>query len=291
MTTGVSERTGVVLRATAERLRVAGIATARQDAELLLARVAGTSRLALHLEPGRPLDPEVLDRLEGLIARRTGHEPLQYLLGEAEFLGVSLAVGPGVFIPRPETETLVDRALRGLGHAAATAVDLCAGSGAVACALAVRRPALAVWAVELSRAAAGWARGNVRRLGLTDRVRVLEGDLARPLEGRGLEGRCDLVVANPPYIRSSALAGLPAEVRDFEPALALDGGPDGLATVRRILEQAPRFVRPGGRVLLEVGEDHAAPLGAVLAGSPRYGRPRFHRDLLDCERVLEVEVS
>ena len=136
MITLVGERTGPVLRATSERLRTACIATARQDAELLLARVTGRSRLELHLEPERSVDPAALDRLEALVRRRVCHEPLQYILGEAEFHGLRVAVGPGVFIPRPETELLVERALAVSGDAARTAVDLCTGSGAVACALA-----------------------------------------------------------------------------------------------------------------------------------------------------------
>jgi release factor glutamine methyltransferase len=286
----VGKRTGPVLRATSERLRTACIATAQQDAELLLARVTGTSRLELHLEPERLVDRAALDHLEALVRRRVCHEPLQYILGETEFHGLRVAVGPGVFIPRPETELLVERALAVSGDAARTAVDLCTGSGAVACALAAGRPALAVWAVELSPDAAAWARRNVSRLGLGDRVRVLEGDLVAALEGRGLERRCDLVVGNPPYIPRPALGGLPAEVRAFEPELALDGGPDGLVTIARILREAPRFLRADGRVLLEVGEGHAAPLREALATDPRYDTPRFYRDLLGDERILEVGV-
>jgi release factor glutamine methyltransferase len=280
---------GAVLRETAGRLRAARVATARQDAELLVARATGSSRLALIVEPAQPVGLEALERLAALVARRAHHEPLQYILGETEFRGLRLAVGPGVFIPRPETELLVERALARLGEAAATAIDLCAGSGAVACALAAARPALAVWAVELCQAAAAWARRNVVQLGLGDRVRVLDGDLFAPLD-RGLEGRCDLLVANPPYLRRSALGELPEEVRAFEPAPALDGGPDGLAVVTRILRQAPRFVRPGGRVLLEVGHDQAGRLRQTLGADPRYAPPGFHRDLLGHERILEVEV-
>jgi release factor glutamine methyltransferase len=281
---------GGVLRATTERLRAARLQTARQDAELLLARVTGTSRLALTIEPARPVEPEALAHLEALVARRAHHEPLQYILGEADFRGLRLAVGPGVFIPRPETELLVERALALLGEAAATVVEVCAGSGAVACALAAERPALAVWAVELCFPAATWARRNVARLGLADRVRVLDGDLLAPLAGLALERRCDCLVANPPYLRRSALGALPDEVRAFEPATALDGGPDGLALIARILREAPRFVRPGGRVLLEVGDDHAGALRETLGSDARYGRPCFHRDLAGHERILEIEV-
>jgi len=282
-------RVGAVLREAIARLRAADIATARQDAELLLAHVLGATRLALHLDAARAVPPEALRRLETLLDRRAGHEPLQYLLGSEELGGVRLAVGPGVFVPRPETELLVERAVALCPAAPALAVDLCTGSGAIACALARRRPGCAVWAVELDPAAARWARANVEALGLTGRVRVVEGDLFAPVAA--LAGRVDVLVSNPPYIARDALAGLPAEVRDWEPTLALDGGPDGLAVIERILAGAAGVVRPGGAVLLEVGHDHAPALRARLAADPRYGVPVFHRDLLGYERLLEVPVA
>ncbi|HEV8674291.1 MAG TPA: peptide chain release factor N(5)-glutamine methyltransferase [Methylomirabilota bacterium] len=284
----LTARIGPVLREAAARLRSAGIATARQDAELLLARVLETTRLALHLEPTRQLPAEALAGLEALIARRASHEPLQYLLGAEDFGGVRLAVGPGVFIPRPETELLVERAVARCPEAGLV-LDLCAGSGAVACAVAARRTDVTVWAVELAAEAAGWARANVGRLGLADHITVLEGDLFAPVAARA--ERWDLVVANPPYIARTALASLPAEVRDWEPALALDGGPDGLALIDRILDGGPAFVRPGGAVLLEIGHDHADRLRRRLAGDARYGPPLFCRDFLGYERVLEVTIA
>ena len=283
-------RVGPVLRNAMVRLLAAGLATARQDAEMLLAHVLDAPRVALLLDPGRPVGARALARAEALLARRAGHEPLQYILGGEKFRGLRIAVGPGVFIPRPETELLVERALAVCPEGAAVALDLCAGSGVVACGLARERPRLVVWAVELSPQAAAWGRINVERLGVADRVRVLEGDLFGPLAGRGLERACDLVVANPPYIARPALAALPEEVRDWEPVLALDGGPDGVSVIGRILTVAPAFARPGGRVLLEIGHDHASRLRAHLAGDARYGPPAFHRDLLGHERVLELEV-
>jgi release factor glutamine methyltransferase len=282
-------RVGQVLRDAVARLRAAGLATARQDAELLLARVLGTTRLALHLEPARSVAADALVALEPLLARRAGHEPLQYVLGGEEFAGVRLSVGPGVFVPRPETELLVERAVAVCPAGPALVLEPCTGSGAVACALAVRRPECAVWAVELSPAAARWARANVEAVGVAGRVRVVEGDLFAPVAH--LAERADLVVANPPYIARAALPGLPGEVRDWEPALALDGGPDGLAVIHRILAAAPRLLRRGGAVLLEIGHDHADRLRAHLAADPRYDRPLFHRDLLGYERVLEVRLT
>ncbi len=286
-----ARRTGPVLQATANRLRAAGVATARQDAELLLARVFDTTRLALHLAPERELGADTLSGLEALVARRMRHEPLQYILGSADFLGFRLAVGPGVFIPRPETELLVERAALVCPEGPALALDLCAGSAAVACGLAIRRPALRLVAVELSWQAARWARMNVARLGLTDRVTILQGDLEAPSGSEGLEGRCELVVANPPYISRTHLGDLPEEVRVWEPEIALDGGPEGLAVITRILRVAPVLLRSRGRLLLEIGHDHATALRARLSEDPRYGVAAFHRDLLGYERVLDVQVN
>lgn len=282
-------RVGRVLREAVERIEAAGIATARQDAELLVARVAGTTRLALHLGPTRELAPEPLARLHELLARRCRGEPLQYILGEADFGGLALVVGPGVFIPRPETELLVERAL---AHAPATgaAVDLGTGSGAVACALAVRRPGLRVWATELDPRAAAWARRNVARLGLGGRVTVLDGDLFAPLAEARAPAAFDVVVSNPPYIATDGLPTLPEEVRSHEPAAALDGGSGGLDVIRRILAAAPAWLRRGGRLCLEVGHDHADPLRAWLGADARYGPPAFQRDFRGHERTLDVAV-
>jgi release factor glutamine methyltransferase len=284
------ESVGGLLRRAEARLRAAGIATARQDAEILLARALGATRLALHVEPGRPVEPAARARLEDLLARRGRWEPLQYIVGEEEFLGLTFAVGPGVFVPRPETALLVERAVAAAPEGPGLALDLGAGSAAVACALAARRPALAVVTVELSPEAAAWARRNVRGLGLEARVTVLEGDLFAPIAPLGLARRCDLVVANPPYIPGPALSGLPEEVRAWEPVLALDGGADGLALIGRILDEAPGFVRPGGRVLLELGHDQAPRVRGRVEADPRYGAAAVHRDLRGHERVLEAEV-
>jgi release factor glutamine methyltransferase len=281
--------TRAALREATARLEGAGLATARQDAEALLARVLGTTRLDLHLEPDRPLRPPELATFTALLGRRAAHEPLQYLLGEVEFAGLTLRVGPGVFVPRPETEELVGEALALLDGGASRAVDLGAGSGAIACVLAARRPALRVFAVERSIGALAWARDNVRRLGLAERIAVLPGDLWTPLAGRGLEGACDLVVANPPYLPSPVIPGLPEEVRAWEPRTALDGGPDGLAVVARIVAGAPAWLRPGGRLLVEIGADQGAAVRRLAAADPRYGPATIWRDFAGRERGLFVE--
>lgn len=278
-----------LLRAATARLRAAGIATARQDAEALLAHVLGTTRLGLYLEPRwRAVPAAAAVAFEALVARRARQEPFQYLVGAAEFCGLRLAVGPGVFIPRPETEGLVEHALAGAPEGPAAVLDLGTGSGAVACALAVRRPAWAVWAVEQAPAAVAWARTNVRQLGLAGRVRVVEGDLFAPLAGLGLEGTVTLIVANPPYLAAGVLPTLPAEIREWEPRGALDGGEDGLALVRRVVAAAPPWLRPGGRLLVEIGEEQEAAVRALAAADGRYGPTVVHPDFRGAPRVLEA---
>lgn len=277
-----------VLRAASERLAAAGIATARPDVEALLARALGTTRLSLYTE-GRTAVPGVAHgAFEALLARRARHEPIQYLLGEAEFCGHALTVGPGVFIPRLETEELVGRAAALGAAGAATVVDLCTGSGAIACALAARRPAWHVWAVDTAPRALACARANVARLGLGARVRVLDGDLFAPLTAHLAAGEVDLVVANPPYLATPGLPDLPVEVRDWEPRAALDGGVDGLAVVRRLLREAPAWLRPGGRAVVEIGEEHGPAVAALAGADPRYADVTVHRDFRGQVRIVEA---
>jgi release factor glutamine methyltransferase len=276
-----------VLRAAEERLGAAGLATPRPDAEALLARALGTARLGLYTGDRAPVPGAGLATFEMLLSRRLRHEPIQYLLGETEFCGLVLRVEPGVFIPRPETEELVDRALRLAPRDAATVLDLCTGSGAIACALAAQRPGWTVWAVERAAPALACARDNVDRLGLAGRVRVVEGDLFTPLAGRVPEGVA-LLVANPPYLDTAMLPALPVEVRGWEPREALDGGPDGLAVIRRLLREAPAWLRSGGVMLVEVGHAHGPAVVALATGDPRYATVRLHRDFRGQDRVLEV---
>jgi release factor glutamine methyltransferase len=276
------------LRAAGERLAGAGIATARQDAEALLARALGTTRLGLYTMGHVSVSSAAGAIFETLVVRRARHEPVQYLLGEAEFCGLVLELGPGVFIPRPETEALVERALVLRPPGAATVLDLGTGSGAIACALGRRRPEWTVWAVERSAPAADWARANVRRLGLDGRVRVLEGDLFGPLEGRVPAGAADLLVANPPYLATPVLPALPVEVRDWEPRAALDGGADGLDVIRRLVGGAPDWLRSEGGLLVEIGEDQGPAARALVRADARYAEAHVHRDFRGCERVLEA---
>jgi release factor glutamine methyltransferase len=224
-------------------------------------------------------------RFRTLVDRRAAHEPVQHLLGYEEFRGLRIAVTPDVLIPRQETESLVERALELLAdRAGALVADIGTGSGAIACALGAARPDLEVLAVDQSLGALAVASDNVRSLGLASRVRLLAGDLFGPLAS--LAGSLDMVIANPPYVPTELIATLPEEVARFEPHLALDGGPDGMRVLRRIIAQAPRFLRPGAWLLMEIGEEQAGPLASLMAAEG-FSRIGARRDLRDVERYIE----
>jgi release factor glutamine methyltransferase len=185
-------------------------------------------------------------------------------LGHEDFYGLRLTVSPSVLIPRPETEGLVEWALDRLpADREAIAADVGTGSGAIACAIATARPAITVLAVDRSPAALDIARDNVGRLGLTGRVVLLEGDLVEPMLERG--ARVDLLVANLPYVPGWSIETLAVEVARHEPRIALDGGPDGMAVLRRLIDRAPDALRPPGAVLLEIGPGQSGALAAHLA--------------------------
>jgi len=254
------ERVRALLAEGVRTLRAAGLATARQDAEWLLAAELGVGRLDLYTEPPA-VGAAAARRYAAALARRAAHEPLQHLLGWEEFRGLRFSVGPAVLIPRPETELLVEWALEFMPRGA-TVCDLGTGSGCVAAAIAAARPDVRVLAVELSAAARAVAARNLAALGLADRVTVLDGDLFEPLARWA--GAVDLIVANPPYIPTGALPALPAEVRAWEPRGALDGGPDGMAVSRRIIAGAPGVLARGGALAVEIGEGQAPPLAATM---------------------------
>jgi release factor glutamine methyltransferase len=267
------------------RLALAGLDCARQDALRLMAHALGTDRLAVYVEPRRAVDARAAACFRALVNRRVAHEPVQHILGFEEFRGLRIEVTPDVLIPRPETEGLVERALELLAdHPGALVADIGTGSGAIACALAAARPDLEVLAVEQSLGALAVASDNVRALGLASRVRLLAGDLLGPLASLG--GSLDMVVANPPYLPSGIIAGLPVEVERFEPRLALDGGPDGMRVLRRIIAEAPRYLRPGAWLLMEIGEEQAGPLASLMAAEG-FSRIGARRDLRDVERYIE----
>jgi release factor glutamine methyltransferase len=259
-----------------------GIDTPRLDAELLLAHVLKAKRLELYMDMDRPLQSAEVDAYRELVRRRAQREPVAYITGRREFYGRDLEVSPAVLVPRPDTETLVDRVLELLpDDAEGTVVDVGTGSGCIAIALAAERPGLRVIGVDLSDDALEVAGRNVERHALGDRVTLRQGDLLGPVEERELVA----VVGNPPYIKRSAAVDLMPDVKDHEPELALFGeGDDGLEHHRRILAAAAERLGPSGFVALEIGFDQASPARAL--GAPGFGSPEVFADLGGQPRVV-----
>jgi release factor glutamine methyltransferase len=268
----------------ARRLAEAGVESPRVDAELLLAHVLGVPRARLLTLDDVPEDDAT--RFAGLLAQRADRVPLQHLTGRAAFRHLELAVGPGVFVPRPETEQLAGWALERLaGTTEPVVVDLGAGSGALALSLAHEHPGARVTAVERDPGAIEWTRHNAAaRAAAGDRpVDVIAGDMTDPSLLRELDGRVDLVVSNPPYVPDGAR--VPREVADHDPPLALWGGPDGLDVVRGLLSTAARLLRPGGWLGIEHADQQGGSLPALVRAHGGFtdvedhpdlaGRPRF----------------
>ena len=278
-------RTDELLRAAIGHLKLSGVPDPRVDAELLLAHVLGTSRgraQAIALI-GITVSAPVAEGYRALVLRRGLREPLQHLTGAAGFRHIELAVGPGVFVPRPETEVLVEHALLGLPEGG-RAVDLGTGSGAIALSIAVERPDVAVIGVERSPEAFAWADRNRERLGV-ENARIVLGDLADAAPDWA--GAVDVVVSNPPYVPDGMIPRDP-EVERFDPPLALYGGPDGLDPMRAVVSTARRLLRPGGLLAVEHGELQGAEVRALL--DEAWEGAATHPDLTGRDRVTTARL-
>jgi release factor glutamine methyltransferase len=237
--------------AAAERLARAAVPEPRREAELLLGHLIGKDRGGVVARRPDPLDASLAARFEGLVRRREDREPLQYLTGEQEFLGLAFRVDSRVLVPRPETEGVVAAAI-GLGlREGARVADLGTGSGCIAVALAVARPDLRVHALDVSRDALLVAKGNAERHGAGARIAFELADLASP--PAAWLGVMDAVLSNPPYVAEDEWAGLSPEVRDYEPRVALVPGPTGLEAYGAVAASAFRLLRAGGRLVVELG--------------------------------------
>lgn len=281
-----TRRADELLKAVVDHLRVAGVPSPRVDAELLLAHVLGVPRgraqvLAL---TGARLTEQQAARYRALAGRRGDREPLQHLTGVAHFRTLDLAVGPGVFVPRPETEILVEHALLGL-PSGGRAVDLGTGSGAVALAIAIERPDAQVVGVERSPEAFAWASGNRERVG-ADNARILLGDLSDAVPE--LAGSVHVVVSNPPYVPDGMIPRDP-EVQRFDPPAALFGGPDGLGPMRAVVATARRLLIPGGLLAVEHGELQGAEVRALLPAAD-WDETSTHPDLTGRDRVTTARL-
>ncbi|MEX2648344.1 MAG: peptide chain release factor N(5)-glutamine methyltransferase [Alphaproteobacteria bacterium] len=275
--------------AAAARLERAGVAEARRDAQVLLCHALGCGREVVACHGDRALAPDEGARFETLVARRARREPVAYLTGRREFWSLDFVVTPATLAPRPDSETVIEAVLARLAdHARAWRVlDLGTGTGCLLLALLSELPAATGVGVDRSVAAARVARLNAARLGLGARAAFLAGDWTA-----ALAGRFDVVVANPPYVRTGELAGLEPEVAAFEPRGALDGGTDGLDAYRALLPGLARNLRPEGLVVLEVGHDQArdvAALAAVLA--PELDLAAIVADLAGRDRCVALRLG
>jgi release factor glutamine methyltransferase len=270
-----------------------GVPNARRNAEWLLAHVLECRSPELYLSPYRVLDGTTIEEFQSMLRRRGEREPLQYILGSTEFMSLPFRVRRGVFIPRPETEILVEKIEALLSEGAADgvgakgprviALDLCCGSGVIGISLACRIPRFEAVCVDIERAAVDLSRENADLNGVADRVRCIEADAVR-FASEGRDG-FDVVACNPPYVATREIAGLLPEVQTYEPLLGLDGGADGLRAYRDLVPLLPGALSPGGIVAFEIGDTQADSVTSLLA-SFDFADIVVHKDYRDLDRVV-----
>ncbi len=258
----------------------------RNDADYILAGVLGISRLELYLNPGKEVEKEKDHQISRAMEKRISGMPIQYILGETEFFSLPFYLKPGVFIPRPETELLVEEALKICkAEDKVIIADICTGCGNIALSLAGNIPCR-VMAVDISGFSIEIAKENAVRLGLSDSVEFLEGDLFEPIERKNYFNRFQLIVSNPPYISAGEWEGLPGEVKYYEPRQALYGGEDGLDFYKRISKDAGRLIKKGGYLLLEAGP--AASIAAILK-EDGWQDIKIIKDYNNMERIISCK--
>ncbi len=275
------------LNETTEKFKSAGIDTPRLDAEVLLAHILNCRRLSLYVHSNEDLTPEKIDRYDALVEKRLERIPVAYLTGYKEFMGMKFAVTPEILIPRPDTEILaqgiIERLLLEFGEEM-TLADLGTGSGAICISILKFIDNISAEAVDISNDAIAIAKFNAKKFGLTDRINFHAGDLFAPLEGKTF----NVIVSNPPYIPSGEFENLQPEVKN-EPKLALDGGADGLDFYRRIITDAPDFLKDGGTLAVEVGINQADAVKKLVEEDGRLGEVEFWKDLANIDRVVAAK--
>ena len=278
-----------VLRRAAGRLRQAGVGTPRLDAEVLLMEALGWSREDLYRNPEGGLRQAQAERFESLVSRRLRAEPMAYMTGTQEFWSLDFRVTPDVLIPRPETEHLVETVAEFLASRPGPCriLEIGTGSGAVAVCLARECAEAEIWATDVSAPALDVARDNASRHGVEGKIRWLRGDLFAPVQG--LAERFDVLVSNPPYVPSGEIARLQPDVCDWEPALALDGGADGMDFYRRFVCEGARHLREGGLLAVEVGAEQGGAVSRLFDAEAGFHRARVRRDYAGLPRVVTAE--
>ncbi len=276
-----------ILSWTTEHLRKHGSEAPRLEGEILLAHARRCARIELYAHFHDVVDEQTRSLMRDLVKRRMKQEPVAYLVGHREFYSLDFHVEPGVFIPRPETETLVSQTLERIAaHPAPRVLDLCTGSGCVAVTIAVRNPRVRVVAIEKNPLPLRVARQNAERHQVSERVEVLEGDLFAPLPTE--TEPFDVIVTNPPYVTSAEIAGLPPEVQGHEPHAALDGGDDGLDCIRRILQEGPAYLKAGGWLLIEMDPAQIPQVLQLAEHSPDWTQQQAHADPFGQTRFLSL---
>lgn len=277
---------GKLLNWTTDYLRRRGSESPRLDAEVMLAFVLDWQRVALYTHYEETVGERARGAFRDLVRRRAEGSPVAYLVGRKEFYSLTLEVSPAVLIPRPESEFVVVELLEAMKQVVCPrVVDIGTGSGCIAIACAHRNPSARVIAVDLSPAALELAGKNAERHGVADRVEFRLGDLLEPVAS---ETPFDAIVSNPPYIPSGDIPGLEAGVRDYEPHLALDGGPDGLTLVSRLIEQAVPLLKPGGHLILEIGTAQEQPVRERIASRGQFQLAPTIHDLQKHPRVIRA---
>ena len=274
------------LRRGSQVLVEAGSEEATLEAELLLACALNTDRTHLYQCLRDQLTSQAESAFDALLQRRLAHEPTAYILGHKEFYGLEFQVTRDAIIPRPETETLVGLGLECARSASAPEMriaDIGVGCGAIAVALAVNLPQAGIIAIDVSPRALALARRNAERHTVADRIRFLEGDLLEPLDAP-----VDVIAANLPYVRSDELEAAPPEINEHEPRLGLDGGPDGLRLIERLLRDAPPHLKPGGALFAEIGDQQGEAARTLAAAAFPQAHIEVKPDISRMERVMEV---
>lgn len=275
-----------ILEWTVPHLKSHGSESPRLDAEILLAHARGCPRIQLYTNYDEPLTDAQRATMRDLVKRRAAAEPVAYLVGHREFFGLDFQVTKDVLIPRPDTETLIVEAIETLKPQAAPRVlDIGTGSGCIAISLAVNCPSAIVTAIDLSPAALDIARANAEKHNAGDRIRWMCGDLFAPLAA---DEQFELIASNPPYIASAEIETLAADVRLHEPRSALDGGPDGLDVIRRLIADAPRYLASQGKLLVEISGEQADAVTELLTANGSYDDIAVLRDLAKQPRVVRA---
>lgn len=263
-----------------------GIEKPRLDAEVLLAHALGIERIHLYTGFDRTLDDKTLSEFRAMVKRRAEHCPVAYITGRKEFMSLAFEVTPDVLIPRPETEMLVEKAIEAArGMEAPVVADSGAGSGAIAVAVAVNVPKARVFATDASDAALKVAERNASLNGVEGRIKFLRGEMLEPLKAEGIAGKIDLLLSNPPYVAESEWAGLPEDVRNFEPRVALVSEGDALKYYRVLAGGAAEMLAGGGYLMVEVGQNRAEGVRAIFAEAG-LGKVETVKDYAKIERVV-----